>query len=99
MPNVAPDPCALDDEADEMHVLRELVEEYDELYELCMDSEHQMAPDDQHKLNLLYDCLSHKEMEYWDTCDENILAIITEGIPVYFPMIRHLLGIMPDFED
>lgn len=85
---------SLDDESLEQSELRALITEYDDLYDICMV--HQMTPEDQRYLNELYECLELKELEYWDDTSDEIMAIITEGIPFYFPMIRHTLGILPD---
>lgn len=94
---MALEPCLMDDQSLELSELRLMIQEYDELFELCMT--HQMSPDDQRELNDLHDALSLKEYEYWEDTPESIIAIVNEHFPREFPLIRGALGILPDEDE
>lgn len=96
MPRVL-EPCLFDDESIELSEMRTLIEEFDKLYEICMTSK--LDPEDQRAMNDIYECLTLKEYEYWGDCSDSVMAIITEGVPFFFPLIRQALGILPDISE
>lgn len=77
----------------EIAEFRELVQEYDELFELCM--QRRLSNEDQKTLDELHGVLSLREYEYWVGMSDILIEMICEHIDVEFPMLRHELGMLP----
>lgn len=79
---------------DELIELRLTVDEFDELYERCMTSV--LSHEEQTQLNSLYERLTLMEEEYWADAGELVVFIIRMRMDADFPMIRHILGMLPN---
>lgn len=87
-------PCDLVEESPELIELRNLVEEYDWLFELCMTEP--LSNENQKTLDELYGCLLLKEYEQWEGVSDELIEMIREHVDIDFPMIRHELRLLPN---
>lgn len=86
-------PCDQEEPA-ELSELRELIAEYDDLFELLMDGTIDI--EETKTLNGIHEALAHKEEELWGGVSDEVQFLITDDLGFDFAMIRHTLGILPD---
>ena len=86
--------CDLYENNDELVELRLTVDEFDELFERCMT--YVLSHEEQTRLNSLYERLTLMEEEYWADAGELVVFIIRMRMDADFPMIRHILGMLPN---
>lgn len=83
----------LEEDTPELADLRQLVLEYDELFEMCMSKA--LTLDEQKTLDEMHECLSLLEQERWFGSSDIIVEMISGHSDIDFPMIRHELGMLP----
>jgi hypothetical protein len=89
--------CEQGETSSELFELRNLIEEYDSLFELCMTQA--LDQEDQKFLDSLYFELMVKEHSYWEGTSERILNMFRQLTDIDFPMIRYQLGMLPNMKE